>query len=94
MTFHFGTDPKTELTEDQVIDQCRMYIAAIRIADQFGCAAIGIQYQQGLKDLWPASDLAEGMLNNSDQSAGCPRRRLDHPRRRAGRSFQTKWTNA
>src|SRR5690606_40453253 len=28
MTFHLGTDPATELTEDQVIDQCRMYIAA------------------------------------------------------------------
>lgn len=38
-----------------------MYIAALRIADDFGCAAIGIQYQQGLKDLAPASDLlAEG----------------------------------
>jgi len=67
MTFHFGSDPKTELTEDQVIDQCRMYIAAVRLADQFGCAAIGIQYQQGLKDLWPASDLVEGMLNNSER---------------------------
>nr|WP_321524819.1 fucose isomerase [uncultured Cohaesibacter sp.] len=67
MTFHLGSDPKTELTEDQVIDQCRMYIAAVRLADQFGCAAVGIQYQQGLKDLWPASDLIEGMLNNSDR---------------------------
>ena len=44
-----------------------MYIAALRIADEFGCAAIGIQYQQGLKDLTPASDLAEGLLNNSDR---------------------------
>nr|WP_321456171.1 fucose isomerase [uncultured Cohaesibacter sp.] len=67
MTFHLGTDPKTELTEDQVVDQCRMYIAAVRLADQFGCAALGIQYQQGLKDLWPASDLVEGMLNNGDR---------------------------
>ncbi len=41
-----------------------MYIAATRLADEFGCAAIGIQYQQGLKDLAPASDLAEGLLNN------------------------------
>jgi hypothetical protein len=41
-----------------------MYIAALRIADDFGCAAIGIQYQQGLKDLTPASDLVEGLLNN------------------------------
>jgi hypothetical protein len=44
-----------------------MYIAALRIADEFGCATIGIQYQQGLKDLAPASDLVEGTLNNVDR---------------------------
>ena len=44
-----------------------MYIAALRIADDFGCDVIGIQYQQGLKDLAPASDLAEGLLNNVDR---------------------------
>jgi hypothetical protein len=43
------------------------YIAACRIADEFGCETIGIQYQQGLKDLLPASDLVEGTLNNSDR---------------------------
>jgi len=67
LTFHLGQDPKTELTEGQVLDQCRMYIAAVRIAHEFGCEAIGIQYQQGLKDLLPASDLVEGMLNNDDR---------------------------
>lgn len=67
ITFHLGEDPATELTEGQVIDQCRMYIAAVRMADTFGCEAIGIQYQQGLKDLLPASDLVEGMLNNDDR---------------------------
>src|ERR1700750_2116180 len=35
-----------------------------RIHDDFGLDAVGIQYQQGLKDLTPASDLVEGMLNN------------------------------
>ena len=44
-----------------------MYTAAMRIADHFGCAAIGIQYQQGLKDMAPASDLAEGLLNDADR---------------------------
>ena len=44
-----------------------MYIAAVTLADEFGCDAIGIQYQQGLKDLAPASDLAEGLLNNVDR---------------------------
>ncbi|MDP3862568.1 MAG: fucose isomerase [Phaeovulum sp.] len=67
MTFHLGQNPATELTEVQVIDQCRMYVAAVRLADAFGCEAIGIQYQQGLKDLCPASDLVEGMLNNADR---------------------------
>jgi hypothetical protein len=65
--FDLGKDPATELTLDQVIEQCKMYIAAVRVADEFGCDAIGIQYQQGLKDITPASDLAEGMLNNADR---------------------------
>lgn len=64
MTFRMGTDPATELTEDQLIWQYKMYIAALRIADDFGLDAIGIQYQQGLKDVCPASDLPEGLLNN------------------------------
>jgi hypothetical protein len=44
-----------------------MYIAAVRITDDFGCSTIGIQYQQGLKDLAPASDLVEGLLNNVER---------------------------
>jgi hypothetical protein len=66
-TFHFGRDEATELTESQVLWQCKTYIAAARIAAEFGCDAIGIQYQQGLKDLLPASDLVEGTLNNADR---------------------------
>jgi len=67
MTFRTGTDPATELTDDQIHEQCKMYIAAVRMAHAFGCAAIGIQYQQGLKDMTPASDLVEGLLNNPDR---------------------------
>ncbi|MEI6465822.1 MAG: fucose isomerase, partial [Verrucomicrobiota bacterium] len=67
MTFHLGTDEATELTEAQVLWQCKTYVAALRIADEFGCETIGIQYQQGLKDLLPASDLVEGILNNRDR---------------------------
>jgi hypothetical protein len=67
MRFVTGTDEKSELTDAQILQQCKMYIAAVRIADEFGCDAIGIQYQQGLKDMVPASDLAEGLLNNSDR---------------------------
>jgi hypothetical protein len=67
MRFFTGSDEATELTDAQILDQCRMYIAAVRIADDFGCDTIGIQYQQGLKDLAPASDLVEGLLNNVDR---------------------------
>jgi hypothetical protein len=67
MQFHTGPNPETDLTDGQIHEQCKMYIAALRIADEFGCDTIGIQYQQGLKDLAPASDLAEGLLNNTDR---------------------------
>jgi hypothetical protein len=67
MRFHTGPRHEIDLTDNQILLQCKMYIAAVRIADAFGCNLIGIQYQQGLKDLLPASDLAEGMLNNSDR---------------------------
>jgi len=67
MTFKWGKHGETELTEAQTLEQCKMYIAAVRIADEFGCATIGIQYQQGLKDLTVASDLVEGLINNRDR---------------------------
>lgn len=67
MCFNLRTNEATELTEPQVLNQCKMYVAALRIADEFGCATIGIQYQQGLKDMTCASDLVEGTLNNVDR---------------------------
>jgi len=54
-----GTDPITDLVEEHIIGQCKMYIAALRMADRYNCDAIGIQYQLGLADMAPASDLAE-----------------------------------
>ncbi len=67
MTFHLGPVEEDDLTERQVLEQLKMYVAAVRIADDFGCDLIGLQYQQGLKDLLPASDLAEGLLNNTER---------------------------
>jgi hypothetical protein len=67
MKFITGPDEAEHLTDHQIHQQCKMYIAAVHLADDFGCATIGIQYQQGLKDLLPASDLVEGMLNNADR---------------------------
>jgi hypothetical protein len=65
MKFTTGNDPTTELTDQQIHEQSKMYIASVRIAADFSCDAIGIQYQQGLKDMVPASDLVEGLLNNA-----------------------------
>ena len=67
MTFSLGRDEATELTEWQVLEGLKMYDAAVTMAHDFGCAAIGIQYQQGLKDMAPASDLVEGLLNNVER---------------------------
>jgi hypothetical protein len=84
MKFKTGPNPETDLTNDQILEQLKMYIAAVRMAHYFGCDVIGIQYQQGLKDMCPASDLAEGLLNNVERPpvydpetgkelfAGCP----------------------
>ncbi|BDZ51394.1 L-fucose isomerase [Frondihabitans sucicola] len=65
--FRFGDEESSDLTPAQVRWQCKMYIAALRIADDFGLDAVGIQYQQGLKDICPASDFAEGLLNDQDR---------------------------
>lgn len=67
MTFVTGRTHSKDLTDKQILMQCKMYVAAVRIADDFGCDTIGIQYQQGLKDLMPASDLVEGTLNNRER---------------------------
>jgi hypothetical protein len=67
LVFETGPNHDEHLTDAQILLQCKMYVAAVRLADDFGCDCIGIQYQQGLKDLLPASDLVEGTLNNSDR---------------------------
>ena len=66
MQFAWSNEPEG-LTRAQTLEQCKMYIAALRMADAFGCDTIGIQYQLGLADLTVASDLAEGLLNNRDR---------------------------
>jgi hypothetical protein len=67
LNFQWGTDNATELTDGQVMEQMKMYIAAGRIYERFGLSAIGIPYQVGLVRCCPASDLCEGMWNNTDR---------------------------
>ena len=65
--FDWGTDPSEQLVHSQVLMQMKMYSAATRIYERHGLSAIGIPYQVGLVRCVPASDLVEGMLNNSDR---------------------------
>ncbi len=65
MQFDFGSDPATELTRGQVLEQCAMLIAMVRFTERFGLTTVGVQYQQGLKDVCPASDFAEGAIGSS-----------------------------
>lgn len=67
MRFITGDDPVKDLTDAQIAEQCKMYVGAVRMSAEFGCDAIGIQYSSGLKDMAPASDLAEGLMNNPDR---------------------------
>lgn len=67
MDFKFGTDGATELTREQVLEQCAMMIAMARITERFGLTSVGVQYQQGLKDSCAASDFAEGAIGSSER---------------------------
>jgi L-fucose isomerase-like protein len=65
--FDWGTDQFEQLVHGQVLSQMKMYTAAACLYARYGLSAIGIPYQVGLVRCVPASDLAEGMLNNSDR---------------------------
>ena len=65
--FDWGTDQYEHLVHSQVLTQMKMYEAAARIYSRYGLSGIGIPYQYGLVRCVPASDLVEGMLNNSDR---------------------------
>ena len=65
MRFLFGTDPATELTREQVLEQCAMLIAMARFVARFGLSAVGVQYQQGLARCCAASDFAEGAIGSA-----------------------------
>ncbi len=67
MDFRFGEDPATELTREQVLEQCAMLISMARLVKRFGLSCVGVQYQQGLKDLCPASDFAEGAIGSTER---------------------------
>ena len=67
MRFQWGDDAATELTREQVKEQCAMMIAMARYAERFGLSAVGVQYQQGLARCCAASDFAEGAIGSTER---------------------------
>jgi hypothetical protein len=67
MQFSYGPDPASDLTREQVLEQCAMLIAMARFVRRFGLTAVGVQYQQGLAQSCAASDFAEGAIGSSDR---------------------------
>jgi hypothetical protein len=67
MKFLFGDDPATELTREQVLEQCAMLIAMARVAQRLGLSCVGVQYQLGLAYSCAASDFAEGAIGSSER---------------------------
>lgn len=67
MQFKFGPDSEVDLTREQVLEQGAMMIAMARFVKRFGLSAVGVQYQQGLKESCAASDWAEGAIGNAER---------------------------
>jgi len=67
MDFKFGSDPATELTREQVLEQCAMLITMARVAQRYHLSSIGVQYQLGLNDICAASDFAEGAIGSAQR---------------------------
>ena len=66
--FVTGPCEESDLTDGQITQQCRMYIAAVRLCAANAWDAFGIHYDGWLKHAMPAPDLGEGMLNNIDRA--------------------------
>ena len=66
LVFASGSDETYELTSAQILTQCKMYIAAVRIAHEFGWDVISIQSGNGWKDL-VAPGFIGGLLNSAER---------------------------
>ena len=67
LCFEFGVDKSSGLTKPQVLIQCKMYIATVRLAAECGCMVVGSPYQPGLQKLTPTVDLVASTLNSVDR---------------------------
>ena len=64
MELKLGDNPETDLTEDMIIFQMKVYIALLELKAEFGLDFIGVQDQLDWIQHYPATDLTLGLLNN------------------------------
>lgn len=64
MRMEFGRNPETQLTQDMVLFQMKVYFALLELKRQFGLDFMGVQDQLDWIEHYPATDLALGLLNN------------------------------
>ena len=67
LRFRFGPNEATALTEAEVLAQCRLYVAAVRLADEHGGAASGLPPGLEATGQVVTSALTEGMLNSIER---------------------------
>jgi L-fucose isomerase-like protein len=63
LTFHWKENGADDFDKTASKEQLRDYFVALDLLGEFGCDALGWQYQLGLIPLRAPSDLAEGLLN-------------------------------
>lgn len=63
--FHYGEAKAEDFNEAATREQLRDYLAVLDMAGEYKADCIGWQYQLGLIDSRPPSDLAEGLLNST-----------------------------
>lgn len=64
MELKLGTDPKEDMTRDQVVFQMKVYYAWLELKEEFGLDFGGQQDQLDWIQHYPATDLTLGILNN------------------------------
>jgi len=64
LTFHWKEDGNDDFDEAATREQLRDYLVVLDLLSEFKCDCLGWQYQLGLIQLRPPSDLSEGLLNS------------------------------
>ncbi len=70
MELKLGKDPSSELTEEMVLFQMKVYFALLELKRRYGLSVIGVQDQLDWIAYYPGTDLTLGLLNNKLRPEG------------------------